>query len=63
MNTFYICDTELDAEKLRLLWGNSYFSITKKDIEALLEGKTLAGCVAGEYRLFITMEETSDDSR
>lgn len=57
MNIFTICDTRKEADKLQTKWGNSYFLIMREDIEALLTGKILAGCVAGEYGLFIKMEE------
>lgn len=57
MNTFAICDTREEADKLRTTWGNSYFLIMREDIEALLAGKILAGNVGGEYGVFIKMEE------
>lgn len=57
MNIFTVCNTIEEARKLRTKWGNSYFYITKEEIEALLAGKILASCVAGEYGLFIKMYE------
>ncbi len=57
MSIFTICSTIEEARKLRTKWGNSYFYITKEEIEALLAGKILASCVAGEYGLFIKMDE------
>lgn len=57
MSVFTICNTAEEARKLRTEWGNSYFYITKEEIEALLAGKILASCVAGEYGLFIKMDE------
>ena len=57
MENFIICETKEDAEKLTSCWGNSYFTITREDIEALLAGKILAGDIAREYGLFISMED------
>lgn len=60
MNVFTICDTMEEADKLRTRWGNSYFLIMREDIEALLDGKILAGDVGDEYGLFIKMEDNND---
>lgn len=60
MNIFTICNTREEADKLRTAWGNSYFLITREDIEALLAGKILAGDVGHEYGVFIKMEDNND---
>ena len=57
MNNFVICENRGDADKLASCYGNSYFIIAREDIEALLAGKILAGDVAGEYGLFISMDK------
>ena len=57
MKNFIICNTMEEANKLRTKWGNSYFFITREEIEALLDGKILACRVAGEYGVFVKMDE------
>lgn len=57
MNIFTICDTREEANTYTSCYGNTYFIVTREEIEALLAGKILAGDVAGEYGLFIKMEE------
>lgn len=55
---FNVYNSEAEADRdMRTPWGNSYFEITREDIQALLDGKTLAGCVASEYGLFISLEK------
>ena len=38
-------------------YGNNYFTLTEKDIQALLEGKQLAGVVNDEYCVFIDLKK------
>ena len=57
MNIFIACSTKEEAYKYQSCYGNTYFTITREDIEALLAGKILTGDVAGEYSVFIKMEE------
>ena len=38
-------------------YGNNYFTLTEKDIQALLEGKQLAGIVNDEYCIFIDLKK------
>lgn len=60
MNTFIICNTREEANMHTSCYGNTYFSVTREDIEALLAGKILAGDVAGEYGVFISMDEENE---
>ena len=57
MNVFIACGTKEEAYKYSSCYGNTYFTITREDIEALLAGKILAGDVAGEYGVFISMDK------
>ena len=57
MNTFIICNTQEEANMYASCYGNAYLPITRKEIEALLAGKILAGDVADEYGVFISLEE------
>lgn len=57
MNVFIVCSTKEEAYKYSSCYGNTYFIITREDIEALLAGKILAGDVAGEYGVFISMDK------
>ena len=53
-----IIESENDEEEFsKDYYGNDYFTITKNDIEALLEGKTLAGVVNDEYCVFIELDK------
>ena len=60
MSNFIICGTREEAYKQASCYGNSYFTITREDIEALLAGKILACDVAGEYGVFISMDEENE---
>ena len=42
-------------------WGNHYFELTKEEIIALLQGKTLGDPGFSEYGTFISMEVEDDD--
>lgn len=57
MNTFIICNTQEEANMHASCYGNAYLPITREEIEALLAGKILAGDVADEYGVFISLEE------
>lgn len=57
MNTFVICNTREEANMHASCYGNTYFIITREEIEALLAGKILASNVSGEYGAFISLEE------
>lgn len=57
MNDFIVCSTKEEAYKYSSCYGNTYFTITREDIEALLAGRILAGDVAGEYGVFISMDK------
>lgn len=57
MNDFIVCMTKEEAYKYSSCYGNTYFTITREDIEALLAGKILAGDIAGEYGVFISMDK------
>ena len=54
-NTFIICNNKEEVKSNESCWGNITFELSKEDIVALLEGKTLAGDT-GEYGIFIMME-------
>lgn len=60
MSDFYICENLEEATEYRPPWGNTCLTISREDIDALLAGKVLAGDAAGEYGLFIGMEEEND---
>lgn len=57
MNRFKIIENSEEAEKdFGINYGCEYYSITKKQIEALLQGKQLAATINGdEYSIFITL--------
>ena len=57
MKDFIVFSTKEEAYKYSSCYGNTYFTITREDIEALLAGKILAGDVAGEYGVFISMDK------
>ena len=60
MNTFIICNTREEANMHTSCYGNTYFSVTREEIEALLAGKILAGNVGGEYGVFVEMDHDND---
>lgn len=57
MHNFIICNTQEEANTHASCYGNTHFTIAKEEIEALLAGKILVGDIAGEYSVFIEMEE------
>lgn len=57
---FIICNNEDEIESNVSCWGNATFELSTKDIDALLEGKTLAAMVNDEYGVFIKLEELSN---
>lgn len=57
-NNIIICNSKEDIDKIDSeYWGSEFYTITKKDIEALMAGKTLAFIVNDEYSGFVKMEE------
>lgn len=58
MSDFTIIDNTEDAkwEFAKRAWGQSEQFITRKDIQALLDGKSI-GCDDGEYTTVITLKE------
>lgn len=57
-NNIIICNGKEDIDKIDSeYWGSEFYTITKKDIEALMAGKTLAFIVNEEYSGFVKMEE------
>lgn len=60
IDTFIICNNEDEIESNVSCWGNATFELSTKDIDALLEGKTLAAMVNDEYGVFIKLEESSN---
>lgn len=59
MSSFIICNTQEEANTHASCYGNTYFTITREEIDALLAGKILAGDVGGEYGVFIIMENNN----
>lgn len=60
MNTFIICNTREEANTHTSCYGNTYFTVTREEIEALLAGKILAGDVGYEYGVFVEMGDDND---
>ena len=52
-DSFIICNNEDEIKSNESCWGNQTFVISKKDIRALVDGKTLAAMVNDEYGIFI----------
>ena len=50
-----------DEQKCMSPWGDNTFILTREEVEALLDGKTLGDPNFNEYGTFITMEDDSDD--
>lgn len=48
---------EAQIEFGRHLWGNNCYKISRKHIQALLDGKCLAARVCDEYAMFIELDE------
>ena len=59
-DSFIICNNEDEIKSNESCWGNQTFVISKKDIRALLDGKTLAAMVNDEYGIFITMGDSTN---
>lgn len=57
MNTFIICNTQEEANMHASCYGNTHFTITREEIEALLAGKILASDIDDEYGVFISLKE------
>lgn len=56
-DSFIICNNEDEIKSNESCWGNQTFVISKKDIRALLDGKTLAAMLNDEYGIFIEIEK------
>lgn len=56
-DSFIICNNEDEIKSNESCWGNQTFVISKKDIRALLDGKTLTAMVNDEYGIFIEIEK------
>lgn len=57
-----ICSTEDEINKYVSPWGNFEFELTREEIEALLEGKTLVDPKDGiEYGVIISMKGENND--
>lgn len=46
-----------DEQRCTSFWGNNTFVLTREEVEALLNGKTLGDPDFDEYGTFITMED------
>lgn len=55
-DAFEIIENENEVTKHASCYGNEFYTITKEDIDALLNGKILFGFATGEYGTFICME-------
>ena len=55
-NTFIICNNKEEVKSNESCWGRTKIEVAVEDLEAILEGKTLAGDT-GEYGIFIIMEK------
>lgn len=51
-----ICNDEKDIELCKSCYGNNFFVLTREEIAALLDGKTLGDPNYDEYGTFIKME-------
>lgn len=61
-NNIMICNGKEDIDKIASkYWGSEFYTITKKDIEALMAGKTLAFIINEEYSGFVKMEDETND--
>lgn len=56
-----IIENDTDKKRCMSFYGNQKFVLTKKEILALLEGKTLGDPHFNEYGTFITMEKEDTD--
>lgn len=52
-----ICKNEEDKNYCTSAWGNNFFELTREEIMALLDGKTLGDPDFDEYGTFIKMKE------
>lgn len=57
METFRILNKNIKDEDIDWLYGGGEFKITKKQIEALLNGQKLYGTVNEEYAFTIELEK------
>ena len=56
-----ICNSIEDEKECMSLFGNNFFELTREEIMALLDGKTLCDPDFDEYGTFIRMEDTKND--
>lgn len=57
MKDFEILDKNIKDEDIEWLWGGAKYTITKEDIEALLNGQKLYGTINDEYAFTIELEK------
>lgn len=58
MSDFSVINNSLEAMKeFGLQYGYETFKITRNDIQALLDGKILAGDYDGGYSIFVRLED------
>ena len=58
MSDFSVINNSLEAMKeFGFQYGYETFKITRNDIQALLDGKILAGDYDGEYSIFVRLED------
>lgn len=64
MKSSFTIHNKSEEKELDTLWGMDRYKITKRDIEALLEGKFLHTTENGEYAAMIELiEEDEDDDQ
>lgn len=56
-----ICNNIEDQNEYTSIYGNNFFELTREEIMALLDGKTLGDPDFDEYGTFIRMEDTKND--
>lgn len=61
MKVFEILDKNRKDEDIDWLYGGAEFIITKKEIEALLNGNKLYGTINDEYAFTINLESKGDE--
>lgn len=55
MSDFEILEKDTKKENINWMWGGWEYTITKEDIEALLEGKKLYAIIGDEYAITIEL--------
>lgn len=56
-----IIKNQFDKELCTSCWGNEIFELTRQEIEALLNGKTLGNPDFDEYGTFIRMKKENNN--